>query len=250
MTKSAVETYAPIDMLKPVADNIWIVDGPLISFGFGWLKMPFPTRMTIVRLPDGGLFIHSPTALPESLMADVATLGAPRWLIGPNRLHHSWIGDWKRAFPQAIAYLAPRIVAQARGQIDFAFAPLVGPGGYPWDSTLATLPVIGRYMTEFVFFHQASRTLIVTDLIENFEPAKLHSRMLRGLIYMGGVCDPNGAMPRDMRLSFEKVRLRAAVEAMIAWNPERIILSHGRCYMHEGAAELRRAFAWLLNKSV
>jgi hypothetical protein len=55
-------------------------------------------------------------------------------------------------------------------------------------------------------------------------------------------------MPRDMRLSFAKNKrqLREAVDTMIAWKPERIIMAHGRWYDRDGAAELRRAFRWLL----
>jgi hypothetical protein len=246
VTRAPLETYAPVNTIKAVADDLWIVDGPLIRFGFGWLKAPFTTRMTILRLADGDLFIHSPTELTDTLRQDVLSLGTPRWLIAPNRLHYSWIGAWKSAFPGAAAYLAPRVVGQANGGIGFEHAQLAGSERYPWDHGIATLPVSGRYMTEFVFFHHATRTLIVTDLIENFEPSKLHSWALRALTRLGGVQDPNGGMPRDMRLSFSRPNLRAAVETMLAWNPARIILAHGRCYMSEGAAELRRAFDWLL----
>lgn len=104
-------------------------------------------------------------------------------------------------------------------------------------------------MTEIVFFHRPSRTLILTDFIENFEPRKLgwFSRLLTKL---GGAQDPNGSMPRDMRLTFLRRRhaLKAAVETMIAWNPARIILAHGRWYEKGGAHELRRAFRWLLDR--
>ena len=58
-----IDLYTPINTLKPVAENIWIVDGPEITFG----KMPFPTRMTVIRLQNGDLFIHSPTPLTETL---------------------------------------------------------------------------------------------------------------------------------------------------------------------------------------
>jgi hypothetical protein len=54
-------------------------------------------------------------------------------------------------------------------------------------------------------------------------------------------------MPRDMRLTYAKDTLRTAVETMLAWNPERIILAHGRWYERDGVAELRRAFRWVLH---
>ena len=102
-------------------------------------------------------------------------------------------------------------------------------------------------MTEFVFFHRASRTLILTDLIENFEPRKL-GFFMRLLTRLGGVRDPDGQMPRDMRLTFRKHRdgLAKAVRQMIDWGPERIVLAHGRWYDRDGTAELERAFRWVL----
>jgi len=54
-------TYPPLNTLKPVADEVWIVDGPMIRFGIPGFKMPFPTRATIIRLAGKDLFVHSPT---------------------------------------------------------------------------------------------------------------------------------------------------------------------------------------------
>ena len=106
----------------------------------------------------------------------------------------------------------------------------------------------GSYMTEFEFFHRASRTLILTDLIENFEPGKL-GLAARWLAWFGGALDPDGQTPRDMRLTYarNKVELRAAVETMIAWKPERVVLAHGRWYERDAVHELRRALRWLLD---
>jgi hypothetical protein len=236
-------TYPPLDTLKPVARNIWVVDGPVIRFGMPWPRMPFPTRMTVIRLA-GGLFIHSPTPLLPTLKTEIVATGPPRWIVGPNRIHYWWIPDWHTAFPGAEVYLAPRIREQAGARIDFDGHPLVADRGYPWDAEIATLPVGGRYMTEVVFFHRASRTLVLTDLIENFEPGRLGGAM-RWLVRLAGALDPDGSMPRDMRTTYPREVLRRAVETMVGWEPERIILAHGRCYARDGTAELRRAFRWL-----
>jgi hypothetical protein len=239
-------TYAPLNTLKSVADNVWLVDGPVIQFGMPWPKMPFPTRMTIIRI-GGALFVHSPTPLTADLKREIDAIGRPRWIVGPNRIHYWWIPDWRAAFPDAEVYLAPRIKEQAGTRIDFPCAALDRANGYPWDSGIATLPIAGCYMTEYEFFHRASRTLVLTDLIENFEPAKLDSFVVRWLTRLGGVQHPNGSMPRDMRLTFDKAALKAAVEIMIGWQPERNVLAHGRWYETNGANELRRAFRWLLH---
>lgn len=238
--------YRPINTLKRVTADIWIVDGPVIRFGMPWPKMPFPTRMTVIRLKSG-LFIHSPTQLVPALKSEIEEIGRPRWIIAPNRIHYWWVPDWHAAFADAEVYLAPRVREQAGDRIHFDGRDLTSESGFPWDGEVETLPIAGRFMTEVEFFHRASRTLILTDLIENFEPVKLGSGFMRWLAWLGGVQDPNGSMPRDMRLTFSRQPgLRAAVETMIAWNPERIILAHGRWYETGGAAELKRAFRWLL----
>lgn len=249
MIDTSNPTYPPLNTLKRVAENLWIVDGPIIRFGMPWPKMSFPTRMTVVRLAGSRLLIHSPTRLTSELSAEIGRVGEPRWIVGPNRLHYWSIPEWRAAFPQAFVYLAQGIRERASDHIRFHGLPLVGTGTYEWDTELATLPIVGSYLTEVEFFHYSSRTLILTDLIENFEPQKLDSFAMRMLTRLGGVQDPDGQMPRDLRLTFVKRRneLRAAIEKMIQWNPERIILAHGRWYEKDGVKELRRAFRWLLD---
>jgi hypothetical protein len=239
--------YPPVNTLKRVADDVWIVDGPVIRFGMPWPKFPFPTRMTVIGLTSGDLFVHSPTPLTPPLKEDIERIGRVRFIVGPNRIHYWWIPEWKAAYPDAEVYLAPRIKEQAKGRIVFEGLPLAAPSGYPWDAEIATLPIPGSYMTEIEFFHRASRTLILTDLIENFEPEKVGSLFLRLLTWIGGVSPPHGGLPRDLRLNFtwrHKEELRAAAHAMLAWNPERVIFAHGRWHETNGAAELRRVFRW------
>jgi hypothetical protein len=248
MHREALLTYPPLNTLKSVADEIWIIDGPLIRFGAPGLRMPFPTRATVIRIDGGDLFIHSPTPLDAGLRAEIERIGTPRWLIGPNRLHYWWIPDWHAAYPDAEVYLAPKTAEQAGARLDFACRSLDRQSGYPWDRQIKTLPINGAYLTEVAFLHTPSRTLVLTDLIENFEPDKIRAPLMRFLIWVGGVRDPDGATPRDMRLTFRPNRgqVKAAIETMVDWDPERIILAHGRWYDRNGGAELRRAFRWIL----
>ena len=75
-----------------------------------------------------------------------------------------------------MVYLAPRIADQAKGRLDGILQhglSLDDRSGHPWDDVIDTLPVHGSYMSEIVFFHRSSRTLVLTDMIENFEPQAL-----------------------------------------------------------------------------
>lgn len=239
-----MRAYDPINVLKPVAGNVWIVDGPIIRVGM----LPFPTRMTVVRLGNGDLLIHSPTALTAELKAEVKALGIPRYLIGPSWLHYWWLPDWKRSFPNARVFVAEGVRERARKRINFDTEPLKGNRWYPWDDDIYTLRAKGRFRTEVIFFHKESRTLILTDFMENFEPRKIDSLVIRLLIRAGGVQDPHGGMPRDMRLTYSRKTLRKLVERMISWNPARIVIAHGRWYEKDAVAELRRAFRGALKR--
>ncbi|WP_246683019.1 DUF4336 domain-containing protein [Mesorhizobium sp. B2-8-3] len=202
--------------------------------------------MTVVRLRSGDLILHSPVALAPALRSAVELLGPVRFLVAPNSLHYWWLPDWKVAMPRA-EVLAVRGLRE-RAKRPIAVDRLLVGRASPWPAEIDLLVVRGDVLTEAVLFHRASQTLILTDLIENFEPGRIHSWFLRLLVRLAGAIDPDGKAPIDMRLSFFRRRraLRAAVRQMLAWQPERVIIAHGRWYDKDGAAELRRAFRWVL----
>ena len=102
-------------------------------------------------------------------------------------------------------------------------------------------------MDEVVFFHRPSRTLILADHIEKFEPMKVHSPILRFLLKLAGNSDPDGKLPIDLRLGYwgRHDEIGEAITRMLQWELERIVLAHGRWYQSNGVAELRRAFRWI-----
>jgi hypothetical protein len=238
--------YAPINELKPVAPDVWIVDGSIIRFGMGPFRAPFTTRMTLIRLSDGGLWVHSPVEADQALFAAVEALGPVRFLVAPNPIHYWWIPQWKQHFPEAEFHAVETLKSRAKRPLpDFCELGNEAPAG--WRESIDQLLIEDGWFREAVFFQKKSRTLVLADLIENFELSHVRSRFLRLLLRVGGVLDPDGKMPRDMRFAFRHRRddLKRAVETMIAWNPERIVLAHGRWYDRDGAAELKRAFRWL-----
>ncbi|MEG6508183.1 DUF4336 domain-containing protein [Methyloligella sp. 2.7D] len=239
--------YAPLNVPKPVADDIWIVDGPEIKFNYLGLHMPFPTRMTAIRLKDGSLWLHSPIALDEDLIAALEALGPIRFLIAPNTLHYWYVPEWKARFPEAAVYGAPGLARAAKRPLALDHI-LGGEAPEAWAGEIDQVLVPGNLLTEVDFFHRASSTLILTDLIENFELDRMHSRFYKLAMRWAGTADPDGRTPIDMQFSFLGYRdkVRKAVQQMIAWAPERIILAHGRWYEKDGVAELKRAFRWVL----
>ena len=241
---SSFVPYAPLNRPKPFGERIWIVDGPEIRMDYGPASMPFPTRMTVVLLHGGHLWVHSPIAPDEALFAAIDRLGEVAWLVAPNSIHYWYVADWQARYPAARTLAVPGLAEKAkRGfRID---ALLEGPA-MPLPEGVAGVLVPGTMVSEAAFFHRASRTVILADLIENFEPARVRSRMLRWLMRLAGVAHPAGGTPADMRLTFWPRRraVRAAMAEILAWDCERVVMAHGLPYEQDGAAELRRAFGW------
>lgn len=230
-------------LLQAIGPDIWIYDAEAVSF-YG---MPYTTRMTIVRLGSNSLWIHSPSKITEQLLAELAKIGSVEYLIAPNALHHLYLLDWHTQFPKATLYAAPDL-RKKRPDVPFDMDLQDHPEPQ-WQADIDQLVFYGsRALTEVVFFHKPSRTLIVTDLIENFPQD--HFKGFRKLIaHLTGIVAPNGKMPLDFRLSFRfggMKKARICLKKMLKWAPENIILSHGIWIKGEGKAFLQKSFQWLL----
>ena len=196
-----------------------------------------------------GYGAHSPIELTPALKAEIDSLGPVEHLISPNKIHYAHIQSWVEAYPHAIAWASPGVRERAASQhIPITFHADLGDEPPPeWIAEIDQLIFRGsRFMDEVVFFHRQSRTLILTDLIENFEPSRV-AKGLRWVIRLAGIADPNGKTPMDLRMTFlgRKAQARQGYHQMLAWAPEKIILAHGRWYPENGMAELKRAFQWL-----
>jgi hypothetical protein len=246
MSCGAYIPYGPLNTLKPFAEEVWIVDGAEIDFHYFGVTLPVSTRMTVVRLSDGDILVHSPTAWDPDLAAEIEALGSIRHLVAPATLHYWYLPEWQARFPEARSYGPPGFgkAARRRVQVDEQLA-CRSPAS--WGGDFEQCMVSGGLFTEVDFFHRPSRTLILTDIIENFEPARIRRPVLRWTMEAFGAADPDGKAPIDMQLSFfwRRRQVRAAARQMIAWSPEQIVIAHGRCYRSNAVEELRRAFRWV-----
>jgi hypothetical protein len=223
--------------LRKLAEDLWVADAPLRVGG-----LDMGTRTTLVRLADGGLFVHSPGPLSDALRAEVEKLGAPRALVAPNLMHHMFLADWARAFPAARLFGPAGIGAKRPG---LAFEPALGDAPPAmWAQALDQLQVRGApRMDEVVFLHRATKTLLLTDLCFNVHAGSTFTR-----VFMRA----NGAWQRFgpsrlMRhvVTRDRAALRASLERILAWDFERVVVTHGDVLERGGKPALRAGFAWL-----
>lgn len=227
--------------MKSFGANIFVFDGPAVSF-YG---MPYTTRMTIVRLNNSKLWVHSPIELNDELIRQVETLGEVAYLIAPNKLHHLYIASWQARWPDATAFAAPGL-ANKCPHLHFD-ADLTDKVPAEWRGEIEQCIFKGSpVMEEAVFFHKGSRTLILTDLIENFSPEHFNAWQ-RPLARITGILSPNGKTPLDWRLSFMNGRHKAkeAVAQFHRWQPQHLILAHGECVHQDAMAFIERSFSWV-----
>jgi hypothetical protein len=249
MARTSLSLYLPLNEYKPFGPHIGIVDGPLEYLTMVGIRLPLPftKRMTVVRLASGDLFLHSPISFNAALARQLSSMGRIRHLVSPNQFHYAHIGEWSRAFPDAIAWASPhaRERARARG-IDVQFEKdLDAQASGDWQDEIDQTTIPGGIFGEFVFFHKESRTLILADTIINFELNKL-AQPWRFATRMTGMYYPHGQIFFGMRLPLflQKQKSKAAVERILSWQPDRIIISHGRCFESDGAVVIRHAFSW------
>jgi hypothetical protein len=237
--------YEPINVYKPLAANVGIVDGPFEYLTVGGIRLPLPftTRMTVVRLANGDLFLHSPIRFDERLAEELRGLGTVRHLVSPNQFHYAHVGEWARAFPGTISWASPGVRQRARArQIDIDFTKNLDTNAPDeWREEIDQTLFPGGYFKEFIFFHKTSRTLILTDAIINLELDKL-SEPWRTATRITGMYHPKGKIFFGMRLPllFQRQQAKAAIGKIYSWQPQRIVVSHGRCFVDDDASEVIR----------
>jgi len=222
--------------LVSLADGLWIAPRPLRVLG--WLDIG--TGMTVIRLP-GGVFLHSPVRADAATLAAVGAIGPVRVVAAPNRVHHFFAGEWKAAHPAARLLGAPGLAAKRR---DLRFDSELGDEpDAACAGAIEQLVVRGApYLSEVVFLHRASRTLLVTDLA--FHPTPASRRGLRTWCRISrvGSFGPNAVVRLCIR---DRAALRASLDRVLAWDFDRVTVTHGEPLEHGGRDALRRAYAWL-----
>ncbi|MBI5767920.1 MAG: DUF4336 domain-containing protein [Verrucomicrobia bacterium] len=224
-------------MLAPLAPDLWELDAPLTVLG-----MSLGHRMTVARLADGSLWVHSPVAYSTELGATLAQFGPVGHVVAPNCVHDTYLEAWFTAYPEARFHGARGF---ARFRPDLKFTDALGDTPHPaWAGLLDQHLLRGMpRLNEVAFLHRPSRTLILTDLVFNLGPdMPLLSRVL---LRLNG-CYCRFAVSRLLQTTIkDRAALRGSLAHLFAWDFDRLVLSHG-ANLESGAKDtLRTALAFL-----
>jgi hypothetical protein len=228
--------------LEAFADNIWIAEGPHVH-DFGVM---FSTRMTVIRLTSGAVWVDSPVLVPFETLREITRLGPVSYLVAGTPRHVWRLEAWHELFPEAELWAARPTPMTLKGNpvpITGTLGDTPSPG---WEEDLDQLAFKGNPLIEEIFFyHRGSRTLILDDLIQNHPPKKAHP-LRNALFRLSGVAYPHGGVPLDIRLSFiHRSLARQSLERLLSWDFERLIIAHGPCLQENAKPFVEEAFRWL-----
>lgn len=227
--------------LQPFGEGIWICDGPRVRM----MTIPFATRMTVVEVEPRILWVHSPFAPSADVTRAVDELGDVRFIVAPNKIHSLGVAPWKERYPLAEVWVSPRFRERhPHAPVDH----VIGADGCPpWAGTIDGLCFDGSsFLDEVAFFHEASRSLVLTDLIQRHEPSR-ESRFWRIVKRAVGVLGRSGGTALDLRMTFrDPVAARASAEALLRWDFDRVVIAHGTCITDDARRVVEDALAWAL----
>jgi hypothetical protein len=225
------------------AKNVWTIDGPNVR-DFGVM---FTTRMVVVRLSDGSVWVNSPVSVPFDTLKDITVLGPVRYLVAATPRHVWRLEGWHTLFPDAQMW-APRTSPLTLEKRHVVLTGTLGdtpPQG--WAEDLDQLAFKGNpLIEEVIFFHKQSGTVILDDLIQ-IHPVVKGKALRNALIKLAGVSYPHGGVALDIRLSFTNRNLaRRSLEKLLSWEFDKLIIAHGECIEKGAKAFVERAFRWLV----
>ena len=222
---------------RKLDERFWIAEHSLKIVG-----IDLGRRMTVVLLSSGELWLHSVAHLTPELREQLDAIGPVRFVVSPNRFHHKYMEHYRAAYPEAELLASPGLPERRE---DLSFSGILGDEPDPrWVTDLDQTAFHGnKISTEIVFFHRASRTLILTDLCFNLPPSRpfftrlaaralgVYNRLAVSLTMRRGMSDHNAA--------------RASLERILEWDFDRVVVGHGDIVETDGRKNFERAFAWM-----
>lgn len=220
--------------LVPFADSLWTATTP-VRFAATWQ----PHVMTVVRFSNGELLLHSPCRLSSELRTAIAKLGSVTAVIAPNWFHDLYLDDYRRSYPDATFWGPAFLKRQRKALIDRELDAHARP---KWFAEMPHITVPGLLtFDESLFYHIPTRTLIVADLLMNARITSDAPPFTKFGYWLFGL---NGRLKMFPVLVWfgqtRRAAIRTAVQQILKWNPDRLIVGHGTP-IREGAATHIRA---------
>lgn len=201
-------------------------------------RMPLlhlPVATPVVQLGSARLLLSPGTMLTD---AELRSAGAITDIVAPSLLHTAGVPKAVAVFPGARVW-GP--AGAAKVCPDVKWAGTLGVDPWPYDAELPFVTLGGMpKIQESVFFHAASRALLMTDLVFNIEEPRGFGA---GLILRVFGTHRRFAVSRlFLRFVKDDAAFRDSVQRLMAFDFDSVVPSHGAAVAGGGKARLEAAF--------
>ena len=202
-----------------------------------------PLRMTIVKLADDSIWMHTPTPHNPQIRNRVAAMGKLKYIVAPSNGHNLFLEDWQSSFPDAAVYVAAGIPKKRPNLKNYTLLRDVDTA--LWQEDLEMLPMAGApFFDEHMFYYARSKTLLVTDFYQNYTGVtqkglgKVITKLLLEPLGFKGKCL---APPLKTRFAVkDKEALRASLDRLWDLDIECVVPAHGEILEQDAKQEIRR----------
>lgn len=234
-------------MLRQLDQNLWVAEQPLTYLG-----LEVGTRMTAVRLRDKKLAVISPIELTAELKQQLNSIGLIEHIIAPNPYHYLYARDCKSLYPNATFW---GTIGLQEKQPELAIDRLIQPddndlwkdlSGIFFEGFKTLGPNGFEALNEWVFLHEASRTLILTDAAFHYDNSFPWVKQLIARVI--GCYDALTPSILEKVAIRDKQTLQKSVEAVLKWDFDRVVMAHGSVIEQGGKEMFRRGYCKFLGK--
>lgn len=194
--------------------------------------------MTVIRLANGALVLHSPVPISPELKRELDALGPVGFIVVPWA-HGKFAEAAAKLYPVAQLLAAPE-PPSARKSVPFRGSLADAPPA-TWAPDVESHLLVGFRLQEVVLFHRPSRTLVITDLC--FHIQRSTTRLSHLFFRANGMWRRFGPsrIIRALAVS-DRAALQESLGRVLRWDFERIVPGHGDVIEHGGPEALRAAW--------
>lgn len=202
-----------------------------MKIGDDVLLLRSTTKMPLMKLPvtsvalrtSRGVVLIGPGNKTPAQENEIANLGRVTDVVAPNLLHHLSIHAAQKTFPQATVW---GVEGFRTKRADVAWDKILNERTWTYHDEIRVIEIKGvPKINECVFFHLASKTLVVTDLFFHLTKAKGLGAWI--ILQLFGTYRKFGISKFYLRFAEDKSAFRKSLGEIAALDFVNIVMAHG-----------------------
>ncbi|KAH7882377.1 hypothetical protein F5I97DRAFT_1931566 [Phlebopus sp. FC_14] len=237
-------------VIREVAKDVWTFSRPFARLGI----FQMGGRSTAIKLKDGGVWVLASTPLNDETKTKLNELGKVKYIINADAVHHLFLGEFKKAYPEAKLIGVVDTLKKTDTQ-GLNFDGLWGrdpPGTqYGFEDDIKHCYFSGFRNKDVAFLHVTSKSLIEADLLLNLPATEQVKRVYSktsSWIPQATLKPDSWAHQRIIRgVTTDAEAMKRDARTVASWDFSRIIPCHGDVIELDGNKAWRDAYKFFLD---